>query len=177
MINHLLPRRRRPAGNFFFCSTHRPWHWLVAITGELSDYTTIKLSNSLSCQASKVFNNYTIVACCDGVHSVLYTRGVKWNPRQSQGCHSPSRVYKTQGPQSQRTTIVLLFCIIVIPLLKVLLSSSNIITTNYSFFNNQTNKKQFHRTPGCFVHSGWNRPTLETIIYYISLRFLQFPNV
>ena len=98
--------------------------------------------------------HYTIVARCDGVHGVLYTRGGKWNPRRSRVCHFPSRVYKTHGPQSQRATIVLLYlCIIVIPLLEVLLLPSNIITTDYSLFNKQTNKKQFPRTRGCFVHS------------------------
>ena len=89
-----------------------------------------------------------------GVHGVLYTRGGKWNPRRSRGCHFPSRVYKTHGPQSQRATIVLLYlCIIVIPLLEVLLSSSNIITAEYSLFNKQTNEKQLPRTRGCSVHS------------------------
>ena len=108
--------------------------------------------------------HYTIVARCDGVHGVLYTRGGKWHPRQSQGCHFPSRVYKTHGPQSQRATIVLLYlCYIIIPLLEVLLSSSNIILTDYSLLNKQTNKKQFPRTRGCSVHSAGNRPTLGTI--------------
>ena len=37
------------------------------------------------------------------------------------GCHFPSRVYKTNGPKTQRATIVLL-------------SSSNIFTTDYSLF-------------------------------------------
>ena len=108
--------------------------------------------------------HYTTVARCDGVHAVLYTGGGKWNPRRSCGCHFPSRVYKTHGPQSQRATIVLLnLYIIVIPLLEVMLSSSNIITMDYSLFNKQTNKKQFPRTRGCFVQSAGNRPTLETI--------------
>ena len=75
--------------------------------------------------------HYTIVARVDGIHGVLYTRGGKWHPRRSQGCHLPPRVYKTHGPQSsQRATIVLLYLgNIVIPLLKVLLSSSNITKT------------------------------------------------
>ena len=96
--------------------------------------------------------HYTIiVARCDGIHGVLYTRGGKWHPRRSRGCHLPPRVYKTHGPQSQRATIVLLYlCNIVIPFLEVLLSSSNIIKTEQcivqSWFNKQTNssnKKQF----------------------------------
>ena len=106
---------------------------------------------------------YTIVAHCDGVHGVLYTRGGKWNPRRSRGCHFPSRVYKTHGPHSQRATTVLLYlCIIVIPLLEVLLSSSNIITTDYSLFNKQTNKKQFLE-PAVISYTARNRPMLGTI--------------
>ena len=101
------------------------------------------------------FYSIQLLHVVTGVHGVLYTRGGKWNPRRSRGCHFPSRVYKTHGPQSQRATIVLLYlCIIVnIPLLEVLLSSSNIITANYSLFNKQTNEKQLPRTRGCFVHS------------------------
>ena len=52
---------------------------------------------------------YTIVACCDGIHGVLYTRGGKWHPRPSRGCQLPPRVYKTHIPQSQLATIVLLY--------------------------------------------------------------------
>ena len=79
-------------------------------------------------QADLMYHN-TIVARCDGVHGVLYTRGGKWH-RGEPGCHLPPRVYKTHGPQSQRATIVLLYLgNIIIPLLEVLLSSSNIITT------------------------------------------------
>ena len=69
----------------------------------------------------------------------------------TRGCHLPPRVYKTQGPQSQRATIVLLHIgNIVIPVLEVLSSSSNIIMTEYSSFNKQTNssnKKQFFTVP------------------------------
>ena len=93
-------------------------------------------------------NQYTIVARCDGLHGILYTRGGNCTRGEAEGTNCPPRVYKTHGPQSQRATIVLLYLgNINIPLLKVLLSPSNIITTEYSFFNKQMNKKQFLTVP------------------------------
>ena len=66
--------------------------------------------------------HYTIVACCDKVHSFCTPE-------------AKSRVYKTHGPQSQRAIFVLLYLGNTnIPLLEVMLLSSNIITTKYSLF-------------------------------------------
>ena len=96
---------------------------------------------------------YTIVARCDGVHDVLYTRGrmapeAKQNPwTQVTACNNCFVVPLYDCDSSSRSSVVIF----------------NIITTDYSLFNKQSNKKQFRLTRTCFVHSAGNRPTLGTI--------------
>ena len=82
---------------------------------------------------------------------------------EAEGAISPRGCTKPMDPSHSVQQLLLYLGNIVIPLLEVLLSSSNIITTDYSLFNKQTNKKQFPRTGGCFVHSAGNRPTLGMI--------------
>ena len=86
-----------------------------------------------------VTETHTIVALCDGVHGILYTRVRKWQPRRSWGCSKP------MDPKSQRAKTVLLYLgNIIIPLLKVLLSSSNINYGEYAkFYSRRTVKQLF----------------------------------
>ena len=101
--------------------------------------------------------------CCTLWHGVLYTRGGKWNPRRSRGCHFPLRVYKTHGPQSQRATIVLLYlCIIVIPLLEVLLSLQTLLRRTIHCLISRRTRNNFIE-PAIVSYTARNRPTLGTI--------------
>ena len=83
----------------------------------------------------------------------------KWYPRRSRGCHFPSRVYQTHGPQSQRATIVLLYlCIIVFPLLEVL-SSSNNITTIRCLISRRTRNNSLEPTVMEMSHTSFGKTT------------------
>ena len=59
-------------------------------------------------------------------------------------------------------------------------SRSSVIFKHYyddPLFNKQTNKKQFPRTRGCFVHSAGNRPTPGTIkVMYTGLHHFMVPD-
>ena len=93
---------------------------------------------------------------------------------QAEGAISPQGCTTPMDPSHNVQQLFCYLCIIVIPLLKVLLSSSNIITTDYSLLNMQTNKKQFPRTRGCFVHSAGNRPTIK-VMYTCVHHFSCYP--
>ena len=84
--------------------------------------------------------------------------------RWSRGCHFPSRVYKTHGPQSQRATIVLLYlCIIMLFLFSKFCCHLQTLLrrTIHCLISRRTRNNSLE--PAVDPYTARNRPTLGTI--------------